>query len=335
MFPKRLIKTNVMTCSVPYALWDNVKTVSRIYPQPQSLQSPIKIKFNEVTMRDGFQGIMSPIISVWNKLKFLSVLSNTKYNYIEIGSLVSSKAVPQMANTLDLIKKLDTINRDPFTTFGVLVLNKSGMETVLENIGLFRKHNITIALVTSPSDYFCSQNMRISSQTATTFVSNSLKTLTQEGLRNRVYISTCFSDNLSWITPEQVARVVDKIYVHADEIVLSDTFATATDESVTDLINTISDVYGTARLTMHFHEGKDSTIAHQNVLASIASGVSSFDGTVSDNLGGCISFDKTHRNLDLINLFQKTLNCSCGVKCTHMKMARDMIPSLFTIHDVE
>jgi len=285
-------------------------------------------------MRDGFQGIKSPIVTVKNKLRLLSVLSNTGYGYVEIGSFASPKIVPQMANTLDLIKKLDTIERNPFTTLGVLVLNESGLRTVIDNHTLFTQHGITVALVTSPSDHFCSHNMKMSSQLATKFVTDSIKTLTQLNICNRVYISTCFSDHLNWISPDSVARVVDQIYCSANEIVLSDTFATATEDSVIALLKTITDNCDPARLTMHFHEGNDSAIAHRNVITSLAYGVRSFDGTISDNLGGCISFDKTHRNLDLISLFDKTLKCSASFH-TEMKKARDMLPSLFIIYDVE
>jgi hydroxymethylglutaryl-CoA lyase len=298
--------------------------------------SPVvkKLLFNEVTMRDGFQGIKSPIVTVKNKLRLLSVLSNTGYGYVEIGSFASPKIVPQMANTLDLIKKLDTIERNPFTTLGVLVLNESGLRTVIDNQTLFKQHNITVSLVTSPSDHFCSHNMKMNSQLATKFVTDAIKILMQVGLQNRIYISTCFSDQLNWISPDAVARVVDQIYPFANEIVLSDTFATATEDNVDALLDTITDRYGPDRLTMHFHEGNDSAMAHRNVLTSIAQGVRSFDGTISDNLGGCISFDKTHRNLDLISLFDKTLKCSNGLY-TEMKNARDMLPSMFIIYDVE
>lgn len=309
-------------------------------PMTHSIQKLVlggrKLRLNEVTMRDGFQGIKSPIISVKDKLKLLSKLCNTGYSYIEIGSFVSSKTVPQMANTLDLIKNLDTLERrvEP-NTFGVLVLNHSGLQKVIDNQELFKRHNITVALVTSPSEHFCLHNMKMNSYIATKFVTDSMKTLTKMGLCNRVYISTCFSDQVNWITPDAVARVVDTVYLSSNEIVLSDTFATATEDSVRALLKTVTNGYDKDHFTMHFHESDDKMSAIRNVQTALHCGVISFDGTISDSLGGCVSFDKTHRNLDLINLMQKGVS-SCTFSYDtyrNMRESRNKLHSILRIHD--
>ena len=59
---------------------------------------PKNVNINEVGPRDGLQN-ETINISIEEKVKFINLLSLCDYKYIEVGSFVSPKWVPQMENS--------------------------------------------------------------------------------------------------------------------------------------------------------------------------------------------------------------------------------------------
>jgi hypothetical protein len=68
------------------------------------------VQIVEVGPRDGLQN-ESSLVSTNNKVKLIELLMNAGCTKIEIGSFVSPKAVPNMANTDDVIQQLTKILR--------------------------------------------------------------------------------------------------------------------------------------------------------------------------------------------------------------------------------
>ena len=66
------------------------------------------VKIVEVGPRDGLQN-EKKILSLDQKLNLISRLSKTGLRAIEVGSFVSPKWVPQMANTKELYQKIDKV----------------------------------------------------------------------------------------------------------------------------------------------------------------------------------------------------------------------------------
>ena len=69
---------------------------------------PKNISIYEVGPRDGLQNEKINI-SLENKIKFINLLTSCNYANIEIGSLVSSKWVPQMKNSEVVFNKINKI----------------------------------------------------------------------------------------------------------------------------------------------------------------------------------------------------------------------------------
>ena len=83
---------------------------------------PKNISIYEVGPRDGLQNEKINI-SLENKIKFINLLTSCNYANIEIGSLVSSKWVPQMKNSEVVFNK---INKNKNTNYPLLVPNLKG-----------------------------------------------------------------------------------------------------------------------------------------------------------------------------------------------------------------
>jgi hydroxymethylglutaryl-CoA lyase len=77
-------------------------------------------------MRDGLQ-IESASISVDDKLRLLDALGKTGLDYIEVGSFVSSKWTPQMADIDELMRRFVP---QPGVKYVALALNERGLERV-------------------------------------------------------------------------------------------------------------------------------------------------------------------------------------------------------------
>ena len=87
-----------------------------------------RVKIVEVGPRDGLQN-EKQIISLEEKIKLINRLSKAHLPVVEVGSFVSPKWIPQMANSKELYQK---INKLPGVGYPCLVPNSKGMETALE-----------------------------------------------------------------------------------------------------------------------------------------------------------------------------------------------------------
>ncbi|TSA25973.1 MAG: hydroxymethylglutaryl-CoA lyase [Bacteroidetes bacterium] len=77
--------------------------------------------------REGMQGVES-LIPTSSKVRFINNLLKVGFDTVEIGSIVNPKVVPQMADTLDLIRELNFFNSDSERM--VLVMSRRGAEQV-------------------------------------------------------------------------------------------------------------------------------------------------------------------------------------------------------------
>lgn len=75
--------------------------------------------------RDAMQGWKN-FIPTEKKIEYINALLKVGFDTIDFGSFVSSKAIPQMADTKDVVKKLDLTNAP--STLLAIVANVRGAE---------------------------------------------------------------------------------------------------------------------------------------------------------------------------------------------------------------
>lgn len=90
---------------------------------------PKKVRLVEVGPRDGLQNEKQPI-EVADKIRLVDDLSAAGLDYIEVGSFVSPKWVPQMAGSAEVFAG---IRQRPGVTYAALAPNLKGFEAALES----------------------------------------------------------------------------------------------------------------------------------------------------------------------------------------------------------
>src|SRR3989338_6920566 len=89
---------------------------------------PKQVRLVEVGPRDGLQNEKQPI-SVADKVRLVDDLSAAGLGYIEVGSFVSPKWVPQMAGSAEVFAQIQQL---PGIVYAALAPNLKGFEGALE-----------------------------------------------------------------------------------------------------------------------------------------------------------------------------------------------------------
>lgn len=113
---------------------------------------PKSVRIVEVGPRDGLQNEKS-FISVSEKVRLVDDLTAAGLGYIEAGSFVSPKWVPQMADSSEVFAR---IQRKPGVTYAALTPNLKGLEAALER-GVKE-----VAIFAAASESFSQRNINCS-----------------------------------------------------------------------------------------------------------------------------------------------------------------------------
>ncbi|UTW07816.1 hydroxymethylglutaryl-CoA lyase [Pseudomonas benzenivorans] len=237
---------------------------------------PTHVRLVEVGPRDGLQNEKQPI-SVADKVRLVDDLSDAGLSYIEVGSFVSPKWVPQMAGSREVFAG---IQQRPGVTYAALTPNMKGFEAALE-AGVKE-----VAVFAAASEAFSQKNINCSIGESLQRFLPLLDAARQQGIRVRGYVSCvlgCPYDG--FITPEQVARVARDLFaMGCYEVSLGDTIGTGTAGDTRRLIEVVARDIPRDKLAGHFHDTYGQALA--NIYASLLEGVGVFDSSVA-GLGGC------------------------------------------------
>ena len=149
-----------------------------------SVKYPRKVIINEVGPRDGLQN-ESQTISLEHKLNLVNSLIKSGLTSIEVGSFVSPKWVPQMANSGKLIDALQ-LNCNREISISALVPNVKGLELAL--ISKIPK----IAIFASASETFSQKNTNCSIEESMTRFTEVCQRAKNHNLSIRGYVSCAF-----------------------------------------------------------------------------------------------------------------------------------------------
>lgn len=235
---------------------------------------PKRVKLVEVGPRDGLQA-ESSTLSVEDRVALVNALSQTGLKSIEIGSFVSPKWVPQLAESGEVyqqIKKAEGVD------YLVLVPNKQGFEDA-KALGV--KH---IAIFTAATDMFANANINCTVEESYNRFCEFLPDARAAGMTVRGYVSCVVSCPFEGhVAPERVARVVENLLnLGCDEISLGDTTGVGTPGDIETLLDHLS--APREKLAVHFHNTYGQALA--NILVALENGIAVIDSSVS-GLGGC------------------------------------------------
>ncbi|PKH80207.1 hydroxymethylglutaryl-CoA lyase [Pseudomonas sp. Choline-02u-1] len=237
---------------------------------------PSQVRLIEVGPRDGLQNEAQPI-SVADKVQLVDALSNAGLGYIEVGSFVSPKWVPQMAGSAEVFAQ---IQRKPGVTYGALAPNLRGFEDALA-AGVKE-----VAVFAAASEAFSQRNINCSISESLARFAPIMEAAKQRGVTVRGYVSCVLGCPYEGtVAPEQVAMVARELYaMGCYEVSLGDTIGTGTAGATRRLFEVVSAHVPPGKLAGHFHDTYGQAMT--NIYASLLEGIAVFDSSIA-GLGGC------------------------------------------------
>jgi hydroxymethylglutaryl-CoA lyase len=243
--------------------------------------------------RDAWQGL-SELIPTEYKAEYLTELVRAGFRHIDAVSFVSPKHVKQMADSEEVMAKLNSLLAEiapasPRQHAGAtdepeiigIVVNQRGLERALATPGVS-----TIGYPYSISAYFRHANANMTREESRALVEK-LKKETQAANRGLViYISMAFGNPYDepW-GPEIVQDTLEWLKnVRVRTVSLADTVGTASPELVGDLFRQVKDHVAGIELGVHLHSRPEN--AEEKILAAYEAGCRRFDSTLT-GLGGC------------------------------------------------
>ncbi len=249
--------------------------------------------------RDAMQGI-GPFIPTDLKVEYLNALLHVGFDTIDIGSFVSPKAIPQLADTAEVLARIDRSGST--SKLLVIVANERGAEEAAQQEGVSY-----IGYPFSISETFQQRNTNTSIEGSWGRIARIAGTARAAGKELVVYISMAFGNPYGdpWnaaVALHWTERLVRELGVRI--IALSDTVGVATPADITAMFNALVPALPDVEFGAHLHCGPDNW--RVKTQAAWDGGCRRFDGAIK-GYGGCpMAEDALVGNLQM-ELFVKRL----------------------------
>ena len=227
--------------------------------------------------RDAWQGLKGQIPTDL-KADYLKALISAGFKHIDAVSFVSPKAVPQMADSEEVLKELDP--PDDVEIIGIVV-NEKGAQRAIDS-----KAVSTLGFPYSISETFLRKNQNQSAEEALEEFDKIHKKADDAGLNVVVYISMAFGNPYGdlWNFEEVDAAISLLEAEDIRMISLADTVGMASTQQIAELGHAVYSKYDYLEIGMHLHSRPDE--ASEKIQAAYEVGCRRFDSALG-GLGGC------------------------------------------------
>jgi len=227
--------------------------------------------------RDAWQGLKGQIPASI-KTDYLRALISVGFKHIDAVSFVSSEAVPQMADSEEVLKELDP--PDDVEIIGIVV-NEKGAQRAINTSAV---HTLGFPYSISPT--FLRNNQRQTLDEAIDELEKIKGKADEAGLDVVVYISMAFGNPYGdlWNADEVIEAVGLLESYGVKTISLADTVGRAGPEQIRELVSAVMSKYGYLEIGVHLHSRPDQAV--DKVLAAYDAGCRRLDSAIG-GLGGC------------------------------------------------
>lgn len=228
--------------------------------------------------RDAIQGIKD-LISSEKKVEYINkLIASNFFEYIDFGSFVSAKAVPQMQDT-HLV--LDGIEKSNATKLLAIIANTKGTLIASE----YQKIDY-LGYPFSISETFQQRNTNSSIHNSFQTVQEIQNILSKSNQELVIYISMAFGNPYGDVWNEDIVlNWISKLKdVGIQRFSIADTTGEATAKSVESLYKKVHQEFKTLDLSLHLHSTPDK--AFEKINAGFKAGCRRFEGAVL-GYGGC------------------------------------------------
>jgi hydroxymethylglutaryl-CoA lyase len=224
--------------------------------------------------RDAWQGL-THIIPTPAKAAFVQRLLDAGFRQLDVGSFVSPKAVPQLADTEAVLAQLSVPEGTDLLT---IIANYKGLERALA------APNVTsVGFPLSVSETFQQRNAKQSLDDAWRLVSSLQEQTQAHRLGLVVYLSMGFGNPYGepW-EPKDTATAVNRLRaLCVSRIALADTIGSATAERLEAVLDAVSQP---ETLGLHLHARPDDW--QEKLRIALEHGIRWFEGALA-GVGGC------------------------------------------------
>jgi hydroxymethylglutaryl-CoA lyase len=245
--------------------------------------------------RDAMQG-WPDFIPTEKKIEYLDALMGVGFDSLDFGSFVSPKAIPQMADTKQVVTSIHP--GDSRTKLLAIVANTRGA-TEAASYPQIRD----IGFPFSISETFQQRNTNSSISDSVKTVSEILGVCRERGKRMVVYISMAFGNPYDddW-SPEIALKYIRQlVQMGVGVISLADTVGLATPGQVYALTESLISAFPKIESGVHLHSRRENSI--EKLEAAFSAGCLRFDGALN-GIGGCpMAGDELVGNMDSLLMF--------------------------------
>ena len=275
--------------------------------------------------RDAMQGIHQ-FIPTESKIKYINQLLKVGYHTIDFGSFVSPKAIPQMADTKDVLKGLNLSETE--SKLSCIVANLRGANDAKE----FEEIDI-LGFPFSISETFQTRNTNTSIAESFDTVKSIQDICLKANKKLLIYISMGFGNPYGdpWnveICQEWVDNLAD---IGVKIIALSDTIGVANPQSIKYLFKNLIPPYPDVEFGAHFHTRPDEW--KEKVESAFLAGCMRYDGAIK-GYGGCpMAKDDLTGNMPTENLYYyfEEQNQDTGLSSDAFVKAMGMATEIFPL----
>ena len=283
-----------------------------------SLPHRFDLLISEVGPRDGLQSV-SATMSTAHKCAWIDALVAAGVQEIEVGSFVSPKLLPQMADAAEVVRHAVT---HPGVTIMALVPNLKGAEAAMRA----GAHKITLPVSASAAHSMANVRKTPAQMVDEVRAIARLRDEMAPGVHIEAGISTAFGCTLQGLVPEDevIALAAACVAAGADESGLSDTTGMANPAQVKRLFTRLRSELGGRAGAAHMHNTRGLGLA--NCLAAYEAGVRTFDASQA-GLGGCPYAPGASGNVvteDLVFMFE-AMGLRTGIDIERLLAARETL----------
>lgn len=266
--------------------------------------------------RDAMQGLPY-FIPTPNKVSFLSQLIQTGFKRIDIGSFVSPKAIPQLADTPEYLRTLVPEKGDAeflVITASKRYATKAAAHEAVDILGF----------PWSLSPTFLKNNIRSTPEQSRLFISELLEVCNEYGKELLVYISMAYGNPYpeEWTEKMLIDAYGQLVDFGVKKIALSDTVGYSEPDSIYNTVSEILKLWPEIETGFHLHTNFELWKAR--IEAAWEAGCRRFD-SVLNGLGGCpMTGHNLVGNLDTMALisFCREKGISHGLNDHELEKAR-------------
>jgi hydroxymethylglutaryl-CoA lyase len=250
--------------------------------------------------RDAMQG-WRKFIPTKKKIEYINALLKVGFHTIDFGSFVSAKAIPQMADTKEVLKGLKVENLK--SKLLAIIANARGAEeaSVFDEI-------TCLGFPFSVSETFQLRNTNSSIQESLARVTEIQNICSKKNKELVVYISMAFGNPYGDLYSEKIVFAwVNKIVELGVKIIsMADTVGLATPEQVFSMTDYLVSKLPSHQIGVHLHSHPSNRKA--KIEAALKAGCKRFDGALK-GIGGCpMANDDLVGNMDtelMVEYFEK------------------------------